>query len=415
MRPLLLLLLLLLPACATLPEPPAPDRPDGPSWTAQTDADRRAQTFRLTWDEPLAQLDTLDITLGGMSGLDVARDGTLYLLTDRGPNLEAAARAGRPAKRFAAPGYAPRVLRMQLDGDRLVELRSAPLALPSGRAPTGLPPTSSERAEIETALGPDFAPLASDRWGLDAEGVAVDGIDLWIADEYRPSLWRVSREDLTVRERFTPSPNDTLDRPLPAVVAGRVPNRGFEGVAVLDGLVYAILQSPMQPAEGDPATPFVRVLRLDPLTGSAAVLAYPLDGAGGKAGDLAASPDGRLLVLEHGSVDSTDPSTWVGHVYAVDLSAARVLAGDQMPERYRSVLEAEAAGVPVLAKTRVLDLVERGWPRAQRKPEGLAVLPDGRLAIASDNDYGLDAPAADGVAVPTGLETLLMLFEVDGL
>jgi hypothetical protein len=82
-----------------------------------------------------------------------------------------------------------------------------------------------------------------------------------------------------------------------------------------------------------------------------------------------------------------------------------------LPERFLSAWGAERADIPFLAKTHMLDLGEFGWPDAQRKPEGLAVLRGGRLAILSDNDYGLDAPNMDGVAVATGLPTLLMVFD----
>ena len=67
--------------------------------------------------------------------------------------------------------------------------------------------------------------------------------------------------------------------------------------------------------------------------------------------------------------------------------------------------------MPFLNKTHLLDLREFGWPNEQRKPEGLAVLSRNRLAVLSDNDYGLDAPAMDGVAIATGLPTLLMVFD----
>ncbi len=418
-----ILLMATLSACGSLPSAPtsATSAAQAPTWTlASRDEDLGTRTFLLDWtDEPIAFVDTLAVYLGGFSGMDVMEDGSLILLTDRGPNVDASARAGGPAKLFADPLYTPRLVSLAFQGDDgLTERGSGTLRTPDNRAASGLPPDLNTRVEAEAALGPTFAALPPDPWGIDAEGIAVVGPDMWIADEYRPSLWRVSREDGTVRERFTPTPSDALDRALPSLLGGRTPNRGFEGVAWVGGHIYAALQSPMQTQDGAAATPFVRIVRLDPLSGQADVLTYALDGAAGKIGDLAAGPDGRLLVLEHGpgATPSGEAMTgpndgWSAHVYAVNVAGAVALAADQTPERFVSERDAERAGVPFLAKTHVLDLEQFGWPNAQRKPEGLAVLRGERLAIVSDNDYGLDAPALDGIAVPTGLSTLLMVFD----
>ncbi len=413
--------LLALSACAGLPSAPPTVTESAPTWTlASRDGALGTRTFVLDWpDEPIAFLDTLAIYLGGFSGMDVMEDGSLVMLTDRGPNVDASKSANGPAKRFADPLYAPRILSIGFQGDDgLVERGSATLRTPDDRAASGLPPASDDRIETELALGPGGFGLPPDPWGIDAEGIAVVGPDLWIADEYRPSLWRVSREDRSVRERFTPTPSGPLDRALPDLLGDRTPNRGFEGVAWVGGLIYAALQSPMQTEGAAPATPFVRIVRLDPRTGAADVLAYALDGAAGKVGDLAAGPDGRLLVLEHGPGATADGTPlvgpgdgWLAHVYAVDVSNATALTSEQTPERFLSTYDARRAGLSVLNKKHVLDLLEYGWPNEQRKPEGLAVLASGGLAILSDNDYGLDAPALDGIAVPTGLPTLLMIFD----
>lgn len=421
-RLLPILTLLTLSACAGLPSSgPRTATESEPTWTlASRDEALGTRTFVLDWaDEPIAFLDTLDIYLGGFSGLDVMEDGSLILLTDRGPNVDASAAAGGPAKLFVDPLYTPRLVSIAFQGDDgLDERGSGTLRTPDDRDASGLPPAPDARIQTEAALGPTLSALPSDPWGIDAEGIAVVGPDLWIADEYRPSLWRVSREDRNVRERFTPTPSHPIDRALPDLLGGRVPNRGFEGVASVGGLIYAALQSPMQIEGAAPATPFVRIVRLNPLTGQADVLAYALDGAASKIGDLAAGPDGRLLVLEHGpgATATGEPLTgpndgWSAHVYAVDVSGATPLESDQLPERFLSAWGAERAGVPFLNKTHLLDLREFGWPNEQRKPEGLAVLSRTRLAVLSDNDYGLDAPAMDGVAIATGLPTLLMLFD----
>lgn len=241
------------------------------------------------------------------------------------------------------------------------------------------------------------------------KGLAFDGDDVWLAEEYRPSLWRLDAATFGIRERWTPAPSDPVDRAPPRVVAGRQPYLGFEGAAVHEGRVVASLQGPIASAGTHPATPIVQLLRLDPASGRAETFGYPMDGPARKVGDLAALPDGRLLVLEHGPGAN---GAWSAHVYAVRLGAP---LGDALPEAYADPDAARAAGLPVLRKTLVLDLVAAWWPTAFVKPEGLAVTRDGRLAVIADNDYGVDAPAEDGRPVATGARSTLMVFDAVGL
>ena len=346
---------------------------------------------------------------GGLSGLDV-RDGAWWAVADRGPNLEAEARVGRPAKRFALPDYAPPLVRLGVVRGTLTVDERRPIRRPDGTPVTGRPP-AADGAETETPLGPDDAVLALDAWGIDAEGLAFAGRDLWVTDEYRPSLWRLDAATGRVLERWTPAPSHPVDRALPPVVAGRQPNLGFEGVAISDGRVVASLQGPIVTATADPATPFVRILSLDPESGTAETFAYPMAGPQRKVGDLAALGDRVLLVLEHG-LDAG--GTWSGQVYAVRLEPADAL-GDAEPERHATVGAARADGVPVLDKALVLDLVPSGWPADLHKPEGLAVVDGTHLVVLSDNDYGVDAPAADGRPVATGQPTTLAVFRVPAL
>ncbi len=60
----------------------------------------------------------------------------------------------------------------------------------------------------------------------------------------------------------------------------------------------------------------------------------------------------------------------------------------------------EQSGVNPVEKTLVLDIVEEGY-QAGDKPEGLALLPDGNIAILNDNDFGLaDEPIPGDGSVP---------------
>jgi hypothetical protein len=357
----------------------------------------------------LGEADGVRIGEGGLSGLDVLADGLLVGVTDRGPNVDAEALAGRPAKRFPVPGYRPSVVEMAVAGDALVVTGRVHVLAPDGTGASGRPPPGAGGALVETALGPDGEALEPDPWGLDAEGLADAGDGtVWVAEEYRPSLWRVDRASGLVLERFLPVPETTADRPLPGVLALRGANLGFEGVAVVptaDGpRLVAALQGPLRPPGADAATPVARLVRVDPATGRTETLAYALDGPARKVGDLAALPDGRLLLLEHGPAED---GAWGAAVYVLDLPAARAVddAGP-LPESFGTAVAARAGGVALVPRALVLDLVAAGWPAGALKPEGLAV--DGRrLAVLADNDYGLDSPESDGRAVATGRRTFL--------
>ena len=361
----------------------------------------------------LGLVDGVRIGEGGVSGLDRLADGRLVGVTDRGPNLDAETLAGRPAKRFPVPGYRPSLVALSASDGELHVVSRTPILGPAGPV-SGRPPRASGDALVETALGPDGEALAADPWGLDAEGVADAGDGtVWVSEEYRPSIWRVDRASGRVVERFVPVVEVPFDRPLPAVVQLRGANLGFEGVAVVrtprGPRVVAALQGPLRPPGADPATPVARLLVLDPESGTSETLAYALDGPLRKVGDVAALPDGRLLMIEHGPLPGR---SWGASVYALDLATGRPVDDAAVPpESFATADAARAAGVALLGKRLVVDLVAAGWPAGALKPEGLVV--DGRrLAVVADNDYGLDAPEADGRAVATGARTFLFVLDL---
>lgn len=409
-----LLVLAAASGCATVPAPMSTIPPAGPASLLPPPG---VYTFADTLT--LGEADGVRIGEGGLSGLDVLPDGRLIGVTDRGPNLDAETLAGRPAKRFPVPGYRPSIVEMTVEGDALVVSGRVHVFAPDGRAVSGRPPPGAGDVLVETAIGPDGEALAPDPWGLDAEGIADaggagsgSGGTVWLAEEYRPSLWRVDRQSGRVVERFLPVPETPTDRPLPGVLALRGANLGFEGVAVVPTpagpRVVAAVQGPLRPPGGDPATPVARLVRVDPATGATETLAYALDGPLRKVGDVAALPDGRLLLIEHGP---TAGGPWGASVYVLDLPAARAADGGPLPESFGTAAAARAAGVALVPKALVVDLVAAGWPAGALKPEGLAV--DGRrIAVLADNDYGLDAPAADGRAVATGARTFLWVMDL---
>ncbi len=407
MRPVLLLAAALAGCAPRLaPMPPAASLPD-PGLYTLADAPQ------------VGTADGVVVREGGLSGLDRLADGTLIAVTDRGPNVDAATAAGRPAKRFPVPGYHPSLVTLRLDDGRIEVASRVPILTPDGAAVSGRPPAGSQPGDIdvtvtEDATGPDGLPLAADPWGLDAEGVADAGDGtVWICEEYRPSLWHVDRATGRVLGRVLPRPESRTDFPLPLVFRNRSANLGFEGVAVVQtarGIrVVAVLQGPLTVPGGSPETPVTRLVVFDPASGQAETRAFALDGPQRRVGDVAALPDGRVLIVEQGPTSAG--GAWSAHLYALDLAAGRAMDEGRPPETYATEAEARAAGVALVPKTRVADLLAAGWPPGARKPEGL-VVSGRRVVVTADNDYGLGSPAGDGRAAATGRETVALVFDL---
>ncbi len=381
---------------------PAAERPDA----------RIVERYPIAVTE-LTRIDGITVDAGGYSGLAIDANGELWVNTDRGPNLEAAAFVGAPAKRFPLPNYQPAVF--NLNAARFID------ALPYnpqsrrtldyralGSLHNGLPPKSSDsKAVVEVALGPDFERINYQHGGIDTEGIAFGGGRVWLCEEYAPSI--LSIDDAGTLTRYTPTPTERYDKPLPSWLLQRRPNLGFEGLAFTNEHLYAALQGPLSPPGGDAFTPLVRILRLDPQTDQVRAFVYALDGTQRKIGDMAVAPDGRLLVLEHGILFG---GKWSAEIYAIDLQRIDFLNVDGLhPERFRSPATAVTSGVLIAPKTLYIDLLAAGYPPRLDKPEGLAVDAAGKVFLINDNDYGIDSPLGTGSAVATGIGTELMVIE----
>lgn len=191
--------------------------------------------------------------LGGFSGLHYegkTADGKLKFVThtDRGPNGEATGSL-RP---FLLPDFTPEIVRLELDpvSGQVAITERIPLKRGAGSPLTGLPNTavvggtanSPYNDEIPVDLFRNVLPL--DPPGADLEGIVVDANDhFWMADEYRPAIYHFDATG-TLVERFVPvgtaaaagtSPGTFGTEALPAVIAQRRQNRGFEAIALQDG------------------------------------------------------------------------------------------------------------------------------------------------------------------------------------
>jgi 2',3'-cyclic-nucleotide 2'-phosphodiesterase (5'-nucleotidase family) len=378
------------------------------------------------------------IELGGFSGLyydGVADNGNLKFLAvpDRGPNGDVTD-GNRP---FLLPDYQARIVSLEVNesmGDVLIT-KELFLTREDGTPITGLPniPGIDERAvdaagefvdldflEGFDAFGTDYDPL-----GADLEGIVRAPDDTyWMVDEYRPAIYHFDTDGVLI-DRFVPAgtvdqanaanpganfaPGTFGTETLPAEYFNRRANRGFEGMA-LDtdaGILYAFIQTPLNNPDretGDNSS-VIRMLGIDPATGEpVAEYVYLLQkpdigGNVDKIGDAVYAGDGQFFVMER---DSSLEPTAQKFVFEVDLKGAtNVLGMDFGGETLEQQTADDLAtmGITPVNKVKVTNLPSIGYLPSD-KPEGLALLPDGRLAVLNDNDFGLVAGAE---AVELGL------------
>lgn len=271
------------------------------------------------------------------------------------------------------------------------------------------------------ADGNGYTALEFDEFGGDFESILRDPSgDFWMCDEYRPAIYHFDTAGVLV-DRFvpmgtsmlgtTPQPVGTYGtETLPAIYAKRRANRGFEGMALNtdDGLLYAFIQSPIEAPDNSVRnnTDVIRILAVDPADGTPkAEYVYLLEsnanrgfdiGRVDKMGDVVYAGNGKFMVLER---DSSVPGQDEGKkfVFEVNMTGASDILGTVlsmedgttgMSLEQMTADEIVAAGVQPVHKTKVLNLPSIGYLPSD-KPEGLAILPGGDLAVLNDNDFGL--------------------------
>ncbi len=373
------------------------------------------------------------LTLGGFSGLFFegrAEDGKLKFVThtDRGPNGEPTGDR-RP---FLLPGFAPQLVRLQLDpatGEVTITQQIA-LTRADGSPLSGLPNTAIAGATASTPYQ-DEVPvdlhgnvLPTDPLGADLEGVVVDADGhFWMADEYRPAIYHFDPSGRLV-ERLVPigtaaaagaAPGTFGSEVLPPVLAQRRQNRGFEAIARQDGKLYAFVQSSLR----NPTTLAnsalnalrnVRVVEFDPATQATRQFLYVMDNPApvnvddsraDKIGDAVALPGGGFLVVERDDdAQPADlPSAITKRVYAfsltgaTDITALDTLYGGKSLDQMTTA-ELATVGVTPLAKVLRVDLARAGYDRVQ-KVEGLAYVDADTVAVINDNDFGVAGISID--------------------
>lgn len=232
---------------------------------------------------------------------------------------------------------------------------------------------------------------------FDPEGVllANDGT-LIVCDEYGPSIARFAAdgaliEQLPVPEMFLcKQPSVDAEAEAKANTSGRVPNRGFEGLAISPSgdKVWALLQSPLI-QDGGRDGRFCRILEINLATKATRQLVYPLDDTKLGTNEILAVSETTFLVIERdgreGDKARTKHITLVDIAGASDVSAIAALPRATLPE-----------GVVPATKRTLIDLLDPAFGLAGKKfpekIEGLAFGPalaggDIPLIVVNDNDF----------------------------
>jgi hypothetical protein len=339
----------------------------------------------------------LAIGSGLVSVATVNDTSVIVAVSDRGPNvaLEDTPAGGVEQVVFPRPNFNPVLVPLAIRGTAIsspseferthsplgTEFRGpVPMSDSSGALLTGLPPNSRHERAIDSSLldiqRPKESPL-----GIDPEAITYDPTrqNLWIAEEYFPSILAVSPSNGRVLERRLPGDG------LPKLLRNRVPNRGFEAIAYTpaDNLV-AILQTPLRDSVSKEQESFVRMLIIpaNPTsTAPTSTLAIPLPAgahpASYKIGEVVALSDSTFLAFE--AYEASDGQKHY-HLILLDISGAQEIDSE------RFIARASEIAAPVHSRT-VLDFKDLDW--ASGKIEGLAIINPKTLLISKDNDFGV--------------------------
>lgn len=350
----------------------------------------------------LGEFNGQGLSEGGFSGLIYipGSDLEFYTVTDRGPNTSMASFSKNAGMMlFPIPEYSQKILRLKLENKRLKIISMHLILDQNGEPVGGFPPLELSDEEGESAsMNLQGTKPKYRSWNFDFEGISIDANgDLWLVDEYRPAVVYVDGKSFRIKEVFSAEKVDMGGtRILDQYFAKRRPNRGFEGVAVTpSGKILAILQSPIQDFESFDSLPsrLVRILHFDPATGKSKVFGYEMsDGViDPKIGDIVAINEHELLIIEHGK----DASGKVANIFRLDLEyATDVLQMNfGLGTSFEALLnnaKAQYHGLILAQKTHVLDLIAAGFNPDYGKPEGLCIINETTIAVANDNDFGID-------------------------
>lgn len=394
-----------------------------------------------------------EVQLGGFSGLyfDPTQSDDekyiFYMIPDRGPNESTVSKTlagtSQNLRPFKLPNYQARIVKVtydvnsnavQFDEDEQIFLTGKDGVTPiSGRGnipgADEIPVTRTDNnifTNVDYSVnGVDYHALPYDNMGGDFEGILRDPSgDFWMCDEYRPAIYHFG-VDGVLKNRFVPAGTSQLgDTPqpvnyygeetLPAVYNKRRANRGFEALALDtdEGILYAFIQSPMYNPSSitKDKSDVIRILGINPATGAPVreyvyLLERNADAGVGlsrvdKIGDAVYTGNGKFMILERDSSTPSQGKTGKKYVYEIDLTGATNILGTAISEKTTSTSSDDktlemmtaddlaAAGIRAVHKTKMLNLPSIGYLPSD-KPEGVALLPNGNIAVLNDNDFGL--------------------------
>ena len=384
------------------------------------------------------------VLLGGFSGMFYSasesndNSSVFYCIPDRGPNADNVSASNvtpTPSKNlrpFKLPDYQARIVKISLNhttgsvslDNQIMLTRQDGITPISGRGnipgvdevPVTYtdPSTPYSNADFQDNDGEEYHALPYDEFGGDFEGILIDKDgNFWMCDEYRPAIYKFDPSGKLI-ERYVPGGTSQLGtepqpegtygtETLPAVYSKRRANRGFEAIAYDPdvGIIYAFIQSPLYNRDSRTKnnSDVIRVLGVNANDGQpVAEYVYLLernkdDGLSSsrvdKIGDAVYAGDGKFLVIERDSEDGDNP-LGKKYVFEIDVKGATNIL-DNFSEVLLEELTADeivAEGISPVQKLKVVNLPSIGYVSSD-KPEGIALLPDNRLAVLNDNDFGL--------------------------
>ena len=332
-----------------------------------------------------------------------------WMISDRGPN--GSIDMGSVHKRiFAVPGFDPVILHVKLHDEKIEILRAIPIVGKSGKPVSGLSNLRGHDEDPHDAGGSVTDEFDVD--GLDTEGfVRVHDGTFWAVEEYAPSIVHISADGVVlarfVPERLHYAGNDyPVIAKLPAILARRAHNRGFEGAALTpDGkILWAIVQSALANPDDKAAKKSLatRLIAFD-IAAEKCVeervwrFHSPAEIGAKSPGDVKCSAM-CMLDATHAIVEErTDENT---RLFVADLASGENVLGTRWDDvKTEPTLEqigqgTGAAGPKTIESVLLVDLSHlEGVPP---KIEGVAIVDATTLALSNDEDFNFGELDAEG-------------------
>ena len=372
---------------------------------------------------------------GGLSGLYATgkdSDGRLTFLApaDRGPNgngttkdvVKADGSAGTDGtadavQPFLLPDYQARFYKLALNETTGVVSVTGEVKLTRQDGTTPITGRSNGKGD-QIPVDANGNLLGYDTYGADLESIVQDKDgNIWMSDEYRPAIYKFDTNGKLIERYVTVgagvaaglSAGALGKETLPAEYAKRQVNRGFEGLAydAANGKLFAFLQSPLDDAGANDGAKgsLIRILEISTTTGTpTAEYLYAMAGKGtaaattetpfyeskvDKIGDVAYDAARQVFyVMER---DSAVGALSYKQVFEMSLKGATNILGNTLANEENLSIDAlKLQGITLANKVLLTNLSSEGY-LPNDKPEGLALLADGRLAVINDNDFGVTA------------------------